>query len=310
MKIRQLNYFVAAVQLGSLSAVAKEQGVSVQAVSKAMGQLESELGRPLLVREHGGVTPTEFGREFYERAVVAVERSQSVEAYIAELGASDKPFACGNVTLGLCMAQSRGGEWACNAFAGLVHKRFGVDVSMSIMTGTEALSRLRAGKLDGAIVAGRCVDPDLEVSHLGSISMRVLARHGHPLAAEAQDGTVTLAQLSRYPIIASGDFSAYIEAVRYAFETRGEHAQIIDSSEGASVERDVAHGDAVLLAADAPLYALMHPTMLKVRIDPATPVMLPVDLVTLRSSTDAAALFLRHIAEPGLFKSLIMPRPR
>lgn len=311
MKIRQLSYFVSAIRLGSLSAVAKEQGVSVQAVSKSMVQLERELGRVLLVREHGGVVPTEFGQRFYERASVAVEQSEQVEAYIESLSSKEgSTCGCEHATLALCMAPSRGGELVCATFASLVRRRFDVEVSMTLMSGNEALGLLRSGALDGAIVAGRCVAPDLDCSHLGSIGMHVLARRGHPLAGELVDGALPLSSVARYPILASGEFEAYIEALRFAFESRGLRVKLLDSCEGASVEQDVAGGDAVMLAADAPLYALMHPTMLKLRIDPETPVVLPVDLVTLRVSANPASLFLRHIAEPGLFRSLFSVRRR
>ena len=64
LNIKQIRYFAAVVEHGSLSAAAKGQYVTVQAVSKAIADLERELGQSLFVRESRGVHPTPFGKAF------------------------------------------------------------------------------------------------------------------------------------------------------------------------------------------------------------------------------------------------------
>ena len=59
MNIKQVKYFVGAVDKGSLSAAAKDLYVTVQAISKAIANLETELGGDLLERGCRGVKPTE-----------------------------------------------------------------------------------------------------------------------------------------------------------------------------------------------------------------------------------------------------------
>ena len=68
MNIKQVRYVCAIVELGSFSAAAAREGVSVQAVSKAMAELESALDGPLFERRSVGVTPTPLGRAFAARA--------------------------------------------------------------------------------------------------------------------------------------------------------------------------------------------------------------------------------------------------
>ena len=58
MNINQIKYFVSVFDHGSLSAAAKEQCVTVQAVSKALADLERELQSDLFVRQSRGVSPT------------------------------------------------------------------------------------------------------------------------------------------------------------------------------------------------------------------------------------------------------------
>ena len=62
MNIKQITYLAAVIEHGSLSAAAKGQYVTVQAVSKAIADLERELGQSLFVRESRGVHPTPFGK--------------------------------------------------------------------------------------------------------------------------------------------------------------------------------------------------------------------------------------------------------
>ena len=51
MNIQQLRYFCSVMRIGTFSGAARAEGVSVQAVSKALGALEEELGLPLFPEE-------------------------------------------------------------------------------------------------------------------------------------------------------------------------------------------------------------------------------------------------------------------
>lgn len=66
--LRSLQCFVRAVELGSLSAVAREQNTTQSNVSKIVAALEGELGVRLLERSTSSLFPTMPGRRFYERA--------------------------------------------------------------------------------------------------------------------------------------------------------------------------------------------------------------------------------------------------
>ncbi|WP_447747352.1 LysR family transcriptional regulator [Pseudomonas nicosulfuronedens] len=73
--LKALHCFVRAVELGSLSAVAREAGSSQPTVSKTMAALERQVGAQLLIRSTTRVQPTEQGRRFYEHA------RQTLESY-------------------------------------------------------------------------------------------------------------------------------------------------------------------------------------------------------------------------------------
>jgi DNA-binding transcriptional ArsR family regulator len=69
IEIRQLRYFVAAVEAGSLRSAESRSGVSQPAMTRQIHQLEEELGVELLVRKSRGIRPTDAGRVLFEDAV-------------------------------------------------------------------------------------------------------------------------------------------------------------------------------------------------------------------------------------------------
>src|SRR5713101_1704889 len=81
-RLAAMEAFVRVVDAGSFSGAAKQLRVGQPAVSKTIAQLEERLGVRLLVRSTHGLTPTEAGRNFYERAKRSIE-----EAHEAELAA-------------------------------------------------------------------------------------------------------------------------------------------------------------------------------------------------------------------------------
>lgn len=68
MELRQLRYFVAIVECGSLSRAASLVHIVQPALSQQMGQLEQELGVQLLHRSVRGVKPTLAGEALYRHA--------------------------------------------------------------------------------------------------------------------------------------------------------------------------------------------------------------------------------------------------
>lgn len=62
VSISKYRIYLKTVELGSFTAAARELCFTQSGISHAIGSLEGELGVTLLVRSHGGVTPTADGR--------------------------------------------------------------------------------------------------------------------------------------------------------------------------------------------------------------------------------------------------------
>jgi len=68
----QLHYFVTVAQEGQITRAARKLHIAQPALSQAIAQLETDLGLTLLERHARGVTLTEAGDRFLEKARVAV----------------------------------------------------------------------------------------------------------------------------------------------------------------------------------------------------------------------------------------------
>src|SRR6266571_2881850 len=85
-RLAAMEAFVRVVDAGSFSGAAKQLRLGQPAVSKTFAQLEDWLGARLLLRSTHRLTPTEAGRNFYERAKRAIEEAD--EAELAARGAA------------------------------------------------------------------------------------------------------------------------------------------------------------------------------------------------------------------------------
>jgi DNA-binding transcriptional LysR family regulator len=95
-----METFVRVIEAGSFSGAAKQLRVGQPTVSKTIAQLEDRLGVRLLLRSTHGLTPTEAGRGFYERAKRSIEEAEEAELAARGAGAtlSGRLRVCAPVT--------------------------------------------------------------------------------------------------------------------------------------------------------------------------------------------------------------------
>lgn len=84
-RFQLMRLFVRIVQTGSFSAVARELDTTQPTVSKQLTTLERHLGARLLNRTTRGLSPTEAGAAFFDRATRILEDLQEAEASLTQL---------------------------------------------------------------------------------------------------------------------------------------------------------------------------------------------------------------------------------
>jgi LysR family nitrogen assimilation transcriptional regulator len=96
--LRQLKYFVAIADAGSLSRAAATLNVAQSALSHHLAEMEANLGVSLLERRARGVALTQAGQRFYEHARAILTALDKAEIDIRTIASS----ASGPITVGLC----------------------------------------------------------------------------------------------------------------------------------------------------------------------------------------------------------------
>src|SRR5437879_542955 len=88
-RLEDMALFARIVERGSLSAAARDLGLSKSLVSRRLGQLEDRLGARLVNRTTRRLALTDIGREFNERARRVL--LAAAPAYLAKQGAPESP---------------------------------------------------------------------------------------------------------------------------------------------------------------------------------------------------------------------------
>ena len=95
MELRQMRYFVRAVEIGSMGRAAQELGVVTSALSQQISRLEGELATRLLQRSAAGVMPTDAGLAFLRQAQLALRHADDAAR------AARQARLSGHVSIGL-----------------------------------------------------------------------------------------------------------------------------------------------------------------------------------------------------------------
>lgn len=195
MDIRELKYFIAVAESGSISKAAEKLYITQPNLSRQLQKLEDDLGQKLLVRGNKSTTLTEAGRLLYKRAT---EISELVEKTQSELK-SDGDRISGTVCIG-------GGESYAVALIAMAAKRVEdryPDVRFNFFSGdTDAVTE----KLDNGLVDfGILIEPS-DVSKYNSLRLPLTDRWGVLMKKDsplAEKSYVTREDLDGIPLIFS-----------------------------------------------------------------------------------------------------------
>lgn len=178
-KIHQLRALVTVASMGSIRAASRAMCLSPAAVTKAVRELEEDIGTALVLRENAGIRFTAAGRALLVHAQAVVAQLERAEVELVSLARAAPTVLRVGVAAWIAMS-SLGGV------VQLFQKRMPA-VSLELFEGvlTVSIPRLRDGTLD--LCVGRSAPPHLhgEFAHapLFRTSSAVVARQGHPLAS-------------------------------------------------------------------------------------------------------------------------------
>ncbi len=275
LNIKQIRYFATVVELGSLSAAAKSRFVTVQAVSKAIADLERELGRSLFVRESRGVHPTPFGEAFYQKAAVVLKDFDELEAFAKGYRERESTNA---LRLALCSPPFYGNEQARASIAAFAKRGLRVDVSVALETGTEGVAKLRGNDYDALITIGTFVHPGIDCVPVGTVAPGVVMAKDHPLASQE---SVSLADLACYPVSLSTEFDNFNDSIVTMYRRRKANMDFVPLVPS-KFDHHLTVDKGVCFMVYIPALGAMHPGTVIRPIAPGDAVAVPICLVSMK----------------------------
>lgn len=191
--LRQLSYFVAAGETGSVTRASEQVNISQPSISAAISHLETELGVQLFVRQHAqGLSLTPPGQRLLSAAKEVLRDSYGLYDVVN----SAMGMVAGPINVG-----------AFRTFTPLIvpelWKKFVTrhpDVRMHVTEGSESelLEGLRTARLDVALTYGLSLSIDMTFVPLALLPTYVLLPADHPLAGRP---SLRLAEIAQEPFI-------------------------------------------------------------------------------------------------------------
>jgi DNA-binding transcriptional LysR family regulator len=211
MELRNLKSFVEVARLGGFSRAARTLFSTQSTVSKAVRQLEEELGEALLTRLGSGVKLTEAGERAYARAVVILAECEHMVADLADL----KGLFSGRLRLGLPIFGS------ARLFAPLVaeyRSRYpGVEIEIMEQGSARLEEALLAGEVELAVSLLPISDA-FDWQPVRDDPMMAVLWADHPLSHR---DSIRLSELAVYPFILFEQGFALNARIEAACRARG-----------------------------------------------------------------------------------------
>lgn len=182
MDLRQIQYFLALFEDGSMTQAAKRLDVVQPTLSMQIAKLEEELGQPLFERKRRGMAPTAHGRLMYRLFLPIVRDIDNAREQLAQRS----EVVTGHVSLGLIssVAESVLPEALSRFNEAYPH----VEVTVSVGYSAMLIDWVTSGQLDVAIINEPRAKLSLATESLAEEDMLLVtsAEHGPRLPANVR----------------------------------------------------------------------------------------------------------------------------
>lgn len=186
-------------------------------ITRAMNNLEQELGCTLFLRSHRGVSLTSEGEKLFAHVQLAQEQFQAAEAELA----SDKALGKGCVSLGVS-------EIALHCLLLPVLRRYhlsypGVHIRITNCSAPQAIAAVKSGQMEFAVVT-MPEDQDKTLRELPLVEVQDIVVAGLQFA-DLKGKTLSFGEIIGYPLICLGRETKTFEFYSSLF---ADHGLILD----------------------------------------------------------------------------------
>ena len=211
MRLEQLHYIVEVANQKSISKAAKNLYISQPSLSKAIAQLESELGLPIFVRLQQGVIPTASGEQ-------VIAKARNILSEIAELKAitTDSAYQAGQNTLKVALPLLLCNE-LLNRTLSVLHERYPALTILPYQSDTyDVLNDLSDHSLDLAIISygqpeKEALESQLKERHIFS---QVLSKEDFYLVTSTRSPWAKRRSIA-YPELVGSQIATFSDMLKY-----------------------------------------------------------------------------------------------
>lgn len=197
--LKQVEAFFWAARLRSFSSAAKKLCMTQSALSKRIGELEQELGRPLFDRASYRPLLTDLGRSLLEPAERMLDLRQQM---YARAGGEAAP--AGLVSIGV--TELVAGTWLSGWAAAMRRHYPSVVLEPYVDLASALATRLRNGEIDMAVMPMRLPDAEFTAVRLDDVAFSMMAAPG-----VVPSDALTLDSLATIPVFAQSGGSGLTE---------------------------------------------------------------------------------------------------
>lgn len=191
--LRQLDYFVAVGEEGSIAQASERVNVSSPSISAAISHLEDEFGLPLFVRKHAhGLSLTQAGRQFMVQAKKVLSEADVLHHLADRISGNVQ----GPLNIGCLLTFAQ-------VLLPAIRRKFEAKYPDARVRQIEAdqlslFEQLRRAEIDVALSYDLEIPSDLEFVPLRALPPYAMVPGGHPLA---QHSEVAVEALLDYPMV-------------------------------------------------------------------------------------------------------------
>jgi DNA-binding transcriptional LysR family regulator len=191
--LRQIEYFVAAGEEGSILAASERLNISSASVSTAISQLETAFGIQLFIRHHAqGLSLTSEGRRFLAESKRLLGQAAGMHGFADEMAREVRgPLAVGCLVVFAAIVLPSLRRSFETAHAGVLW-------SSTYANQALLLDKLRSAEIDIALTYDLDIPKDIAFEPLARLKTHALFAEDHPFAGRR---TISLAELAELPMI-------------------------------------------------------------------------------------------------------------
>jgi LysR family tcuABC transcriptional regulator len=222
IELRQLRYFVRAVELGSIRRAASELGIAPGTLTQDLDRLEAQLATRLLQRTRNGLIPTDAGVAFLRHAQLTLQHA------VNAVEAAREPRLVGHVSVGL--PPSTASVLGVPLLLAMRERHPELRVHIVEALSGHLAAMLDARQLDLALVARGSAARRWRVSPL--IDERVYLLGRADLPGFPRRDSVSLAELGDLPLVMPSGSHGLRSLLDIAFERAGVQPRIAYEIDG------------------------------------------------------------------------------